>query len=131
MSAVTIDGASSVALVTEDGSVLGGSGGGGGSAGWSVGNLDTTYSPVGLWNLDGNLTDSSGNGNDLTEQTGTAQFTSYMGKQWWYADGATILSAGTAAELNVTGDCTCFVTLQTVTDANLAGYIMGLSLIHI
>lgn len=118
------DGVLSSASVCEDGVPVSG-GGGGGASGWSVGNLSTTYSPVGLWTLDGNLTDSSGNGNDLTEQTGTAVFTDYMGKKWWYADGATILSAGTAAELNLTGDCTCFVTLRIMTDGNLGSYIMG------
>ena len=39
---------------------------------------------------------------------------------------ATIFTAGTAAELRITGDVTCFATLRVMTDSSLGSYIMGM-----
>ena len=87
---VSSDGTSSTALVTSDGAVEGGGGGGGGGGGVSLGDLDTTYSPEALYVFSGDETDSSGNGHDLTVENGAAQYVSFMGKQWFFCDGATV-----------------------------------------
>lgn len=50
------------------------SGGSGSSGGSSVSLHDTTHTPVGLWQLNGDLTDSSGNGYTLTVGSGTEQY---------------------------------------------------------
>jgi hypothetical protein len=74
--------------------------------------LDTTYSPVGLWNI--NLgagvgpKDYSGNGNDLTVETGTARYSGLLPSVGGFLfDGATTLYVSTSqAVLQLTGAMT-------------------------
>jgi hypothetical protein len=69
---------------------------------------DTTYSPAGLWNLNGSLADSSGNGFTLTVEAGTIRYTDvYPGLRGALLDGATRLVYSTAdATLQILGDVT-------------------------
>jgi hypothetical protein len=73
-----------------------------------IGRHDTTYSPVGLWQLDGDLTDSSGNGRDLSLEGGTTRWTHLAPDlRGFFFDGATRLSrSATDAALQLTGDLT-------------------------
>lgn len=51
------------------------------------GRHDLTHSPVGLWQLDGNLLDSSGNGFHLTMESGTERYSDVLpGLSGFYAD---------------------------------------------
>lgn len=86
-------------------------GGGGGSGGF--GTLDTTDSPIFLCNLDGDLLDSSGNGNDLSLLGGTTaeSFVTAKGRQWYPFRGQTVLTAAAAPSLAALGDCTCVTLL--------------------
>lgn len=81
------------------------SSGGGGSA---IAQHDTTYSPVGLWQLDGDLTDSSGNDYDLTVGSGTEQYAPLSSSlNGFHFDGATYLVHNVeVAGLRLTGDMT-------------------------
>ncbi len=69
---------------------------------------DTTHSPVGLWQLDGGLTDSSGNGFTLTVEAGTERYAQLPGGiQGFFFDAATNLVRSAAeATLLILGDMT-------------------------
>lgn len=69
---------------------------------------DTTHSPLGLWQLDGDMTDSSGNGYDLAIDTGTELYAPISDTlQGFRFDGATGLIYDVAeAALQITGDMT-------------------------
>lgn len=67
---------------------------------------DTTHSPVGLWQFDGDLSDDSGNSLDLSVASGTAVYTSIGGIRFFYFDGSTYLSRVAAAGLQITGALT-------------------------
>lgn len=79
-----------------------------GGSGGGLGTLDTTDSPIWLCNLNGDLLDTSGNGNDLSEFAGsnTHQFVSAFGRQWLKCDGGTVLTAAADAAMDSLGDCT-------------------------
>lgn len=64
--------------------------------------------PVGLWQLNGNLLDSSGNGLTLSVSTGTARYSQFLpGIVGLAFDGATELNrASSDASLQITGDLT-------------------------
>lgn len=67
------------------------------------------HAPAGLWQLDGDLLDSSGNGNDLELHNGTLTYTDlYPGLKGVFFDGSSNLRAagGYAAELGITGALT-------------------------
>ncbi len=70
--------------------------------------LDLTYNPVGFWPLNGDLLDQSGNGFDLTVETGIEQYAYYNGLAGGFLfNGATSIFhnvAGTA--LQIAGDIT-------------------------
>lgn len=69
---------------------------------------DTTHSPVGLWQLQGDLTDSSGNGYTLSVGAGTEQYVPISETvQGHLFNGSTYLRRATAeAALRLTGDMT-------------------------
>lgn len=70
--------------------------------------LDTTHSPVGLWKLDGNLLDSSGNGYHLSVGTGTERYTEVIpGMRAFWFDGSSYVSRPSYdAALGITGSMT-------------------------
>lgn len=82
---------------------------------------DTTHSPVGLWQLAGNLNDTSGNSFTLTVETGTSRFVPiFPTLKGFYFDGSTALWHNvSAATLRITGDMTfeCLFMLEAVTAA--------------
>lgn len=124
---VSSDGTSSTALVTSDGAVEGGGGGGGGGGGVSLGDLDTTYSPEALYVFSGDETDSSGNGHDLTVENGAAQYVSFMGKQWFFCDGATSLyrPSDTANDLDELGSITLTAHVRFLNETSNTCWIVG------
>jgi hypothetical protein len=69
---------------------------------------DLTHSPVGLWQFDGNLTDSSGNGNNLSAISGTPRYAElFPGLRGLSCD--TVFRVGISsapAVLRITGDVT-------------------------
>ncbi len=69
---------------------------------------DTTHSPLGLWQLNGSLLDSSGNGRTLTVETGTSRFTQIAPQlEGFLFDGSTALWYNVAdAALRLLGDMT-------------------------
>lgn len=69
---------------------------------------DTTYSPVGLWNLNGTLNDSSGNGFNLTVEAGTERYSDiFPGVRGFNFDGSTRLVYNTTGtSLQITGSMT-------------------------
>lgn len=69
---------------------------------------DTTFSPAGLYKLDGNLLDSSGNGLHLTAATGTMRFGAVSpGLQMGFFDNTVVLTENTkTAALRITGPLT-------------------------
>lgn len=77
-----------------------------GSGSWS--HLDTTHSPVGLWRFDGDLTDSSGGGRNLSLATGTARYMEVApGLRGLWFDGSTVLARPSYdAALAISGDLT-------------------------
>lgn len=88
----------------------------GGSGAPVYGSLDTTHAPVGLWLLDGDLTDSSGSGLTLTDQAGGASTAiAYMrvgGRSWAYFAGDEALNEATgAAATEILGDVTIQATV--------------------
>ncbi len=78
-------------------------------AGFIARQHDTTHSPVGLWQLDGDLTDSSGSGYTLTVENGTERYSNLPGGKIQGAifDGSTNLIYNVAeATLRILGDMT-------------------------
>lgn len=74
----------------------------------AAGRHDNTHSPVALWQLDESLTDVSGNGLNLTVESGTERYTELVpGLRGFFFDGDTGLwrSAATAA-LQISGPMT-------------------------
>lgn len=69
---------------------------------------DTTHSPVGLWQFNGNMNDSSGNSFTLTVSTGTERYSEILpGLTGFYFDGSTTVFRNAAeATLQITGDYT-------------------------
>jgi hypothetical protein len=78
---------------------------------------DLTHSPEGLWQLDGDLLDSSGNSHTLTLETGTEQYGRIGSLQASYFDGASALIRNTAdAGLAIIGDMTVELLIAWETD---------------
>ena len=123
---VSSDGTSSAALITSDGAVQGG-GGGGGASGAGLGDLDTTYSPEALYLFNGDETDSSGNGHNLTVENGAAQYVSFMGKQWFFCDGTNSLyrPSDTGNALDEYGDITLTAHLRFLNETSNTCWIVG------
>jgi len=93
-----------------------GGGGGGPSQAWKIGNLTALASTVGLWTLDNDLADESGNGNTLVAY-GTAPpslFNQGYGTHWCYFDGNYLLSCLTPAVLDLVNDMTLSLTVWPV-----------------
>lgn len=69
---------------------------------------DTTHSPVGLWQLNGNLNDTSGNSRNLTIEAGTERYGEvFPGLLGFAFDGATnLIHNVNVAALQITGDIT-------------------------
>jgi hypothetical protein len=79
---------------------------------------DTTHSPIGLWQLQGDLTDSSGNGYTLSLAAGTEQYVPISDTvQGHLFNGATYLRYNTAeAALQLTGDMTIELLVEWLVD---------------
>lgn len=70
---------------------------------------DTRYNPVGLYNFEGNLNDSSGNGRNLSLAQGTIKYTQiYPGLNGFWFDGATRLTNASSA-FQIAGDITVMI----------------------
>jgi hypothetical protein len=82
--------------------------GGTASGGSSISLHDTTHDPLGLWQLNGDLTDSSGNGYTLTVGSGTEQYAPLSDTlSGAHLDGSTYLIHDVAVSaLRLTGDMT-------------------------
>lgn len=81
----------------------------GGAAAGDLDYHDASLSPVVLYNFNGDLLDSSGNGLALTQQQGTTQYAQYgnSGKKCAFFDGSTAFWESTKdASLIITGDLT-------------------------
>jgi hypothetical protein len=78
------------------------------TGGSSISLHDTTHSPLALWQLDGGLTDSSGNGYTLTVGAGTERYAPLSDTlSGFHFDGSTYLIHDVAVEaLRLTGDMT-------------------------
>lgn len=76
--------------------------------------FDTTNAPVGLWNFNGTLADTSGNGNDLALAAGNLAFCDISpGKQGLYVlEAARYATANSAPVLNLLGECTIMAIVQ-------------------
>ena len=69
--------------------------------------LDTTHSPVALWQFDGDIDYSSGNSYDLSVAACNARFVGVTPRfKGVSLDGATGFTRASTAELNITGDIT-------------------------
>jgi hypothetical protein len=79
---------------------------------------DLTFNPVGLWQLDGNILDTSGNANNLSVSTGTEQYIDVApGLLGFNFNNSTILTDGTpGSELQITGDLTieCLIQIESI-----------------
>jgi len=88
---------------------------------------DLTHSPVGLWQLNGSLADSSGSGHTLTVDSGTERYVDIVpGKLAHFFDGATrlVLSSFVSA-LAITGDLTVEFLFQLDQDPATASSIFA------
>lgn len=76
--------------------------------------LDTTNSPVALYKLDGVMTDFSGNGFDMSVETGTEMYADVVpGKRGFYFNGSTKLIYNTfSSTLAITGAVTLIAIIQ-------------------
>lgn len=86
----------------------------------------TTHSPAGLWQLQNDLTDSSGNGLTLTAIAGTARYTDIFssGKRALYLqDGLTVGRSAFTASLNILGDLTIECLLHVITNNVATGVV--------
>jgi len=97
------------------------------SSGSVLGRLDTTHSPAGLWLFDDGMTDSSGNGLDLTADAGALTYVDYLGKTFAHFDGATRLHEATKdASLSILGDVTISLVVKWQTPPGaLSQYLLG------
>lgn len=73
--------------------------------------IPSLYSPVGLWHGDGDLLDSSGNGNDLSVVSGTARYL-YLGSSLRVCYLRSTILRSLAASLVITGDVTIAMAMQ-------------------
>ena len=94
---------------------------GGGGGGGRAQHLDTTYDPIALYKLDGNVSDSSDSGfNDLTVIGNERYADVGLGLRGFFFDGSSSLElASSEAILQITGDLTieCIVTINMNTAA--------------
>lgn len=68
---------------------------------------DTTFSPIGLWQLNRSLADTSGNGNALTTSTGSARYVEIVpGLTGGFFDAWRLVENSGAAALRLLGDVT-------------------------
>ncbi len=90
---------------------------------------DTTYSPVGLWQLDGTLNDTSGNGFNLTTDAGTARYADiFPGIPGLLVSASRFIYNTTGTSLAITGDMTIeclFRSAAPVSTTFFAGYAGG------
>ena len=116
-----------MATLVSGGAVLGGGGAGGGSSASPYpGSLDTTHDPVGLWLLDGDITDSSGNGLDLTAKGTASYYIKAGGREWYVLDGDQGLEDDSqAAALEITGSMTVQFTAMIMHSPLSAEYIVS------
>ncbi len=86
---------------------------------------DTTHSPEALWQLNGTLNDTSGNGHTLTVEAGTETYAQLGGLQGFSFDGATTVYRNAAdTDLRVLGDMTIEMLVSwAVGDPGIAGTI--------
>lgn len=90
---------------------------------------DTTHSPVGLYQLDGDVLDASGNGFDLTVggvAGGTERYAPGIapGIQAFYFDGATYLTRVHTAALAITGAVTVVCQLYLIEQPTAGQFVM-------
>src|ERR1700733_858646 len=90
---------------------------------------DTTYSPVGLWQLNGTLNDTSGNGFNLTVESGTARYADMLpGFQSFLVSATRLVYNTSGTSLAITGDMTVeclFRSAIPVSTTFFAGYAGG------
>jgi len=90
----------------------------------AIGLHDTTYGPAGLWQFNGNLNDSSGNGYHLTVDSGTVVYTSMCPGLVGVRLSALRLKAALANNLlRITGDVTIEMLCQL--EADSVGSVVG------
>ncbi len=92
-----------------------------------AGRHDLTFGPVGLWQLNGNMKDSTGNGLDLAVEVGTERYTDILPKlRGFYFDGSTSIWRSTFDPiLAIAGDVTVeFIALvpNFVTDKSFVSF---------
>jgi len=88
--------------------------------------LDTTNTPVALYNFDGNLDDSSATGEDLSVHTGAELYYPnllFSGSQSFYADLNTELTTAANVAHQITGDVTV-MSVVNLSQAATTGYIL-------
>jgi hypothetical protein len=84
--------------------------------------LGTAHNPIVLFNFEGDLTDSSGNGHDLTVEAGTQNIVRLGPFLSGHAfDGSTLLLAADTADTELTGDMTLQAIVSYSVDALTAG----------
>lgn len=89
---------------------------------------DTTFSPVGLWQLNGTLNDTSGNGFNLTVDTGTARYADMMpGFSSLLVNASRFIYNTTGTSLKISGDMTveCLIRYQTPSPTTTVNYLVG------
>ena len=117
--------------IGQNGYPASGGGGSGPSEAWRIGNLAVRDNTVGLWLLSGDLSDSSGNGNDFAvNAAGTAPSDPWndgWGTVWRYFDGNYSLDAGSPADFDILGDVTLSFTQWSFMEIAAAGveYLFG------
>lgn len=91
---------------------------------------DLTHSPVGLWQFDGNLNDSSGNSFNLTAESGTARYGDLVpGISCLYSNALRLVYNTSGTALAITGDMTVEFMFRgdTPTNSYFVGYAGGSS----
>ena len=90
------------------------------------GELDTTHSPVALYNYNGNLNDSSATGVNLSVNTGTELYYPnllFSGSQSFYANLSTELTTVHNSNHQITGDVTA-ISVVNLIQSNTLGYVV-------
>jgi hypothetical protein len=95
-----------------------------------VGQHGTSRSPLGLWQLDGGLTDSSGNGYDVALGAGTARYTGLLPgsthKGFYFDSSTTLIRSTRTAALDLLGAITVefllFLHTKITVDTELVTY---------